>query len=66
MPIWKYTYLDDPGMLPGSADQCVLGNLQLKSDLSRKHWDSCRVNFWRKPYEVTPYSRRVPAGGDGT
>ncbi len=26
----------DPGTLPGSADQCILGNVYLRSNLSRK------------------------------
>jgi len=30
-------YFYDPGTLPGSADQCILGNVYLRSNLSRKH-----------------------------
>ena len=28
--------LSDPDTLPGSADQCILGNVYLRSNLSRK------------------------------
>jgi len=31
----RYPY--DPGTLPGSADQCILGNVYLRSNLSREH-----------------------------
>ena len=29
--------VEDPGILPGSAQQCIFGNLHLRSDLS-KQW----------------------------
>ena len=30
-------YLCDPGMLPSSANQCILGNVYLRSNLPREH-----------------------------
>lgn len=32
----RQAYLHDPGMLPGSAGQCILGSVYLRSDLSAK------------------------------
>jgi len=31
-------YLYDPGTLPTSANQCILGNVYLRSNLSREQW----------------------------
>ncbi len=33
----KSQYPYDPGTLPSSANQCILGNVYLRSNLSRKH-----------------------------
>ncbi len=35
LTLTQYPY--DPGTLPGSADQCILGNVYLRSNLSRKY-----------------------------
>jgi len=34
--LYPTQYLYDPGTLPSSANQCILGNVYLRSNLSRK------------------------------
>ena len=34
----------DPGISPGSADQCILGDVYLRSNLSRKHLALARLS----------------------
>lgn len=37
MDLWKALQALDPGILPSSADLCILGEVLLRSNLSRKH-----------------------------
>ncbi len=59
LTLTQYPY--DPGTLPGSADQCILGNVYLRSNLSRKDLQDFQLKLQcikRQPINTPQYAQQ--------